>query len=278
MSRLSIITVCLNNKTGLKKTTESLKDQTFSEYEFIIVDGGSTDGSIELIQHYKEHVDNWISEKDKGIYHAMNKGISLAKGEYCMFLNSGDCFAAHNTLNTVFAGNPDEDIIYGNLIVRKGRKEFKREIYPRELTLYHFCVPVNSIHHQASFIKRDLFEKHGLYDENMKIIADWEFFLRTIILNNCKTKYIDEYISVFDTEGISSGGRANENSLKRKILERHFSPEMLNKCETRYHQSKSFRQKIKSQLSSKSMAYKILQSIYKPFAMMKAYITFQQFK
>ncbi|MEN8226432.1 MAG: glycosyltransferase family 2 protein, partial [Bacteroidota bacterium] len=190
MLKLSIISVCLNNREGLQKTIESVIGQSYNDFEFIIIDGDSDDGSVELIKEHENKISKWISEKDTGIYNAMNKGIGLANGEYCLFLNSGDVLSSKEILKEVFTEKHDADIIYGDLIRKKGNKNYRITRYPDKLTLYHFYVPVPSLHHQASFIKRALFEKFGLYREDFKVIADWEFFFRTIILNNCSIKHI----------------------------------------------------------------------------------------
>jgi len=115
--KLSIITVNLNNAEGLRKTIESVVTQTFTDFEYIIIDGGSTDGSVEIIKLYADKITYWVSEPDKGIYNGMNKGIMVAKGEYCQFLNSGDWLVNENVLKEVFA---DVDIVYGDLKIPNG--------------------------------------------------------------------------------------------------------------------------------------------------------------
>jgi len=117
MTTLSIISINLNNVAGLQKTIESVWPQTFTDYEYIIIDGGSTDGSIDIIKKYSDKITYWISEKDNGIYHAMNKGIEVAKGDYCLFLNSGDWLVDKKILENVFSNNHSEDILYGDMMV-----------------------------------------------------------------------------------------------------------------------------------------------------------------
>ena len=107
--KLSIITINYNNKNGLQKTIDSVISQTFKDFEWIIIDGGSTDGSKELIEKYSQHITYWVSEPDKGIYNAMNKGIKVAKGEYLFFLNSGDYLVQPNTINQIFTQSPNTD-------------------------------------------------------------------------------------------------------------------------------------------------------------------------
>ena len=111
--KLSIITINLNNAAGLRKTIESVVNQTFTDYEYLIIDGGSTDGSVEVIKEFADKITYWVSEPDKGIYNAMNKGILKARGEYLQFLNSGDWLVDNEVLFRVFSLNHFEDILYG---------------------------------------------------------------------------------------------------------------------------------------------------------------------
>lgn len=116
---ISIITINFNNKNGLIKTLNSVISQTCKEFEWIIIDGGSTDGSKELLENYSEHITYWVSEPDNGIYHAMNKGIRVAKGDYLQFLNSGDYLANNKTIEDFYNENFTDDVIYGNAIIVK---------------------------------------------------------------------------------------------------------------------------------------------------------------
>lgn len=198
--KLSIITVNLNNRDGLQKTINSVVAQTFRDFEWIVIDGGSTDGSKDLIEQYAEHFAYWVSEPDKGIYNAMNKGIKVAKGEYLQFLNSGDWLCDETALERSFSHGFTADIAYGNLyfVFPDGKKE--KSNFPDPMTLgylYH-----DSIGHSASFIKRDLFQT-TLYDENFRIVSDWAFYLRCA-LENKEFVFIDETVTCFDMSGISS--------------------------------------------------------------------------
>lgn len=220
--KCSIITVNLNNSTGLEKTILSVVEQSFKAFEFIIIDGGSVDSSIDVIKKYQNTIDYWVSEPDNGIYHAMNKGIKQAKGEYCFFLNSGDLFTNELTLQNVFTNNNNQaEIIYGNVLLKKGDKEWIQK-HPKNLTFKNFYT--TGICHQASFIKRQLFAKHGYYNESFKIVSDWEFFINAIILSNATTQYIDQTISIFNIEGFGYQNSElmeaeRQNVLHRKIPE-----------------------------------------------------------
>ena len=207
--KLSIITINLNDRNGLKRTIESVVSQTFADFEYIVIDGDSTDGSAEVIKEYSEKISYWTSEPDKGIYNAMNKGIVQAKGDYCLFLNSGDALYRKTVLEEVFNQNFSEDIVIGNLMnyypekgIEKKRRPHRRAKDGEKQTLFDFFTEF--IPHQATFIRRKLFEQYGLYDEQYKIISDWAFFLKTIIFEGVSVKYIDTVVTSFDMNGIGT--------------------------------------------------------------------------
>jgi glycosyltransferase involved in cell wall biosynthesis len=221
MPKLSIITINYNNLEGLQKTIESVVNQTWQDFEYIVIDGGSTDGSKELIEQYQDKIDYWVSEPDKGIYNAMNKGIVKAKGEYLQFLNSGDFLSNSFVLNQVRQYLKFNDIVYGNII--KSRISSKHKVVKKvdrgpgnkELSLRTFIS--GTLNHSSTFISKMLFCKYGLYDENLKIVSDWKFFLIACGLNQCKAKYINIDISVFDMNGISNIQKEN-SLLERKFV------------------------------------------------------------
>jgi len=219
--------VNFNNAEGLQKTIQSINSQTFKDYEFLIIDGGSTDASVDVICKYHTLLNYSVSEPDNGVYHAMNKGILKATGEYCLFLNSGDILANNKVLESVFDKVIDEDIIYGNAV--KVKSHYHRLIkYTPDLSLYDFYRTTAAIHHQATFIKKELFVSYGFYREDIKIIADWEFFFRVIIQNKVKTKYIDLTVCVFDGIGLSNVLKATDpdrilaSQEKETILKKYF--------------------------------------------------------
>ena len=198
MTKLSIITVNRNNLSGLQKTIESVFAQTFSDYEYLVIDGNSNDGSKELIEKYENQLAYCKSEKDSGIYDAMNKGILRAKGEYLLFLNSGDFLYQNDVFSDLFSRNPTADILYGNqfLIGYSVKK------YPPNLPLEFFLS--DTLPHQASFIKRSLFDKVGLYTVKYEMANDYKFFLEAIFNYQCSYKYYDITIVNFDMTGYSN--------------------------------------------------------------------------
>ena len=214
---LSIITVNKNNQLGLEKTIESVVNQKFNDFEYIIIDGASSDDSAEIIKRYGGKISYWITEEDTGIYNAMNKGIQVAKGRYCFFLNSGDYLFDENVLNSAINDLNDKDIVYGNVIVFDSKQKHSIT-YPKEITFRDFYT--KSIPHSGgSFIKRELFNKFGLYNESYKIVSDWEFFIKTIILGNVSTLHLELFLSNFDLEGVSTQNLQLMYEERRKVME-----------------------------------------------------------
>jgi glycosyltransferase involved in cell wall biosynthesis len=202
MNKISIITINYNNKIGLEKTLSSVLDQSFTDFEFIIVDGDSADGSKDLLASNKSKFTHCISEPDHGIYNAMNKGIRLAKGDYLLFLNSGDILHNNDVIknvNELIRG--DYDIYYGD-VIHLTKEVIREEKFPDHLSFSFFYV--HNLCHQASFIKRKLFYELFFYNEEFKIISDWEFFVYAICKMNVSYKHLNMFISYYDTTGISS--------------------------------------------------------------------------
>lgn len=219
---ISIITINYNNAEGLESTVCSVIGQKNIDYEYIIIDGGSTDGSVGVIEKHKANIDYWISEKDRGIYHAMNKGVAQAHGEYCIFLNSGDTFYDNCVLERLANNNVVEDIVVGKILSDKGQAIFNPPQRPISLYyLYSGTVP-----HQSSFIKTDLLRQYP-YDENLKIVSDWKFFVQAIVLHNCSVRYIDEIIAQFDTNGVSTANPDKMWKEKEQVLATLFPPRVL---------------------------------------------------
>ena len=216
--RLSIITINFNDAEGLERTLKSVwENQSFSDFEHIVIDGGSTDESVNVIKKYSDKLSYWISEPDNGIYNAMNKGIVAAKGEYLLFLNGGD-WLADDVLKDVFCEEDmHEDFIYGNFtyIYANGKsryREFEKEI--NYTTVFN-----DSLGHQSTFIKRSLFDA-GLYREDFKIVSDWIFFVEHIIQGHASTRHVDINVAFFNDYGVSSAPLAYKKILdeKRKFL------------------------------------------------------------
>jgi len=222
MPKLSIITINYNNLQGLQRTVESVVNQTWQELEYIVIDGGSTDGSAAYIESQRDNIDYWVSEPDKGIYNAMNKGIAKATGEYLLFLNSGD----HLYSNSVIEKNVHQiekyDLIYFNWQVI-GDKFTNIVAFPKKLRFSFMFF--GYLPHPSTFIKKELFDTVGLYDENLKIVSDWKFMMLALFIHKCSYKQINETVSTFYLGGISSiTDFSNERNL---VLNEYFSEYVL---------------------------------------------------
>ena len=200
--KLSIITINYNNKIGLNKTIKSVINQKENNFEYIVIDGGSNDGSKEIIEKHKDDIDYWVSEPDKGIYNAMNKGIKAAKGEYLLFINSGDSLYTNNVIGMVLSNSLSADIIYGDLhrTFPNGNSDIVE--MPDRVNINYILD--NVITHPTSFIKRELLLKRGGYREDLKIVSDWAFTLEVIAFTNSTTQHISIVVSSFAMDGISS--------------------------------------------------------------------------
>lgn len=266
--KLSIITINLNNDAGLRKTIESVVNQTSCDFEYIIIDGSSNDSSVEIIKShtdilpgiYTKKRDNiikeelfgvsgsqdyqqettlnkktgerhnlhkkssylspityWISETDMGIYHAMNKGIMIAQGEYCQFLNSGDWLVNSKVIEEVLIKLPNTSIVYGNMIKQMSKYKILKN---KKIQLNSFLTfYTGTLNHSPAFIKRTLFDEYGLYDENLRIVSDWKFFMITIGLNNESVSYLDIDITCHDMNGISNCNPKLDKFERQRVLE-----------------------------------------------------------
>lgn len=234
--KVSVITINLNNAEGLDKTIKSVLSQSFIDYEFIVIDGGSDDNSKDIIKQYSDKITYWVSEPDKGLYNAMNKGIIKAKGDYCYFLNSGDYFVHNNVLQQIFETDTDAAFICGNFMLdRKGELVKCADYKNRDWKFSLYDLFSGFLAHQAFFINKEMFTKYGLYDETLRIMSDWKLFFVAIGINNEKVFYKDVDISDYDTEGISSriGGKIIYEE-KVKIAKEELSPEVFQKLDRLY--------------------------------------------
>lgn len=235
--KLSIITINLNDKIGLQKTIDSVVAQTFDDYEFIVIDGNSSDGSVELIKNNEEIITHWISEPDSGIYNAMNKGIKLAEGDYLHFLNAGDRLSGPDVLEKMFADSPSTPFICANFYTEDKDSiiELQTPYKNRDWSFSLYEIYSGYLCHQAFFIHKDNFDKYGLYSEDLRITADWELFLIAIGLNGEKVTYQDVDLVIYNMWGLSStiGGKVIYEE-KKKVAQRRCSVELANKLDRLY--------------------------------------------
>lgn len=200
---LSFITVCRNEISRIQRTIDSVIQQSDSNFEWVLVDGASTDGTLDLLQHYQPHISYLVSEPDRGLYDAMNKGIGMATGEYILFLNAGDFLQNREVVKAFHERAGTADIVVGDIHIvypdgrEKCRKSSEKNL-DRELLYWR------SFDHQVTFIKRELFEKFGTYDLSFKILADWEFFARVVVNHKASVEAWDHCVSVYTFDGISA--------------------------------------------------------------------------
>jgi glycosyltransferase involved in cell wall biosynthesis len=199
--KLTIITINFNNLEGLKRTVESVINQSFQDFEYIVIDGDSKDGSASYIKEMKKHFDYWVSEPDRGIYHAMNKGIEVARGEYLLFLNSGDRLFNTGIIAEIFPMmDGDIQLLYGDCMYESTSHSYRTN-YPTKLSFQHFFL--GGLNHQCVFFHRLLFVNYGGYSEVYKLASDWLFMMKVLFLNILYKK-INCIVSAVERGGLSS--------------------------------------------------------------------------
>lgn len=209
--KIDIITINLNNKNGLKRTIESVINQTYKDkLNFIIIDGASTDGSTDIINMHKDQIDYWVSEKDSGIYNAMNKGTEASTSDYSLYLNSGDYLSENNVIERIY-DSLDADIVYGDEYKLKTNGTKYLSKYPSKIDESFF--KRTALPHQSSFIKTSLL-KQIPYSEKWKLLGDWLWFRERIIEDNVTYKHLNIPISVYGLDGISTIQRNLHNNEK----------------------------------------------------------------
>lgn len=229
MMKLTVITISYNEKSTIKQTIESVLAQDFTDFEYIIVDGKSTDGTMEIINEFSDKFSLVISEEDSGIFDAMNKGVVHAGGEYVIFMNAGDYFVNNTVLTDVFNLNSEADLIYGDVIFKYSNGILMRRKSPKILNKAYFYI--DSLNHQTTFIRKELFEKYGLFDTSLKITSDYDFMLKVIYSKHCSIAYISIPVSVFNLNGVSSHKDffKLQNKERRICLNRYYSKKELKK-------------------------------------------------
>lgn len=226
--KLSIITVNLNNKSGLQKTFDSVINQTNKNFEWIVVDGASTDGSVEIIKDYAAYISRWISEPDKGVYHAMNKGILEASGDYLLFLNSGDILHSINTINDILHDKLEEDIVIYDIRLNHRDKIVKKDLsLLSSLSVVSFLL-ISTFPHQSTLIKKTILKDCGMYNLNYKIVADWALFYEACVIKNASYVYKEGIIiSEYDMTGLSSTYKDIANNERKVFLNKYYSERMI---------------------------------------------------
>jgi glycosyltransferase involved in cell wall biosynthesis len=214
--KITVITINYNNKLGLEKTFFSVCNQSNKDFEFIVIDGGSSDGSNKVIEDYQNEITYWVSENDNGIYHAMNKGIKQATGDFLIFMNSGDVFYNETIIDALVNQLKDTDeILYGDVLLRNEKMNTERiQKHPEKLIFSYFYN--QTICQQACLIKRSLFDAVFYFNEHYRISSDWEFLIYAIYIKKVQIRKIDLLISIYDTTGISGSSDFRGISAKER--------------------------------------------------------------
>ena len=238
--KLSIVTINRDNAAGLEKTMKSVCSQGRTDFEYVVVDGASTDGSVDVIKRMEPEFEGrlkWVSEPDSGIYNAMNKGIRMAGGEYIQILNSGDCLASEDVTERMLAelerqGKPS--ILYGNMVkcFPDGHQVVDKCFAGQEVTMLGMFT--GTLNHDPAYIRRDLFDKYGYYDESLKICSDWKWYLLAIVLGKEVPAYVDLNVTLFDMNGVSetTGSREKIRVERKKVLAELFPRTILSDYES----------------------------------------------
>lgn len=235
--KLSIVTINYNNAEGLRRTLASVMAQTCHEIEHVIVDGASADESVNIIHEYEALNTSsknplsikWCSEPDGGIYNAMNKGIKQASGDYIQILNSGDILASNDVVEKMLAAietNKNPDFLYGNMVKKDystGKIIGKSQNIEYSLRQYYS----STMNHDCCYISKSLYKKYGLYDESLKIVSDWKWFLQAIGMGDVRPIYVDIDVTIFDASGISETNIDLRNEERRKVLKEILPPAVL---------------------------------------------------
>ncbi len=265
MLKLSVITINYNDADGLEKTIKSVVSQTVTDVEFIIIDGGSTDKSIDVIKKYPDRIDFWSSEKDKGIYDAQNKGIAKAKGEYFLFLNSGDSFFDKEIISKFynFQKNHQKKIIYGNSNAIDADRS-THVLYPPEKLDFNFWY-ANTINHQAIFFHNELFRKYGNFSTGYKFAADFDFLFKIYVNQASEFIYFNELICNYDNTGLTSKYETHKILFmeRKRILQAHTSKSDFCEMKNNYYKTISIKKKYTIIISENNFLKTILKPIYK---------------
>ena len=233
MIKLSIVTINWNNGPGLEKTIRSVLSQNYPAIEYIIIDGKSTDSSVTVIESYAPYISYWVSEKDRGLYDAMNKGLQKATGDYVLFLNSADVLSSDSAITNLLEGNNGEDVIYGNIALELN--DSLKEVKSNGLVVFSKQYQHDLPPHPAMLIRRTLLNEYNGFDTSYKIIADVVLIAQIFSDKNIRYTYKDLSVTNFDMNGVSSSKQnQHEIYLERKRFLTSSFPQYLPDLERAY--------------------------------------------
>jgi glycosyltransferase involved in cell wall biosynthesis len=220
--KLSIITINYNNKDGLCKTLTSIAEQKNKSFEYIVIDGGSTDGSVDIITEYAKNINYWISEKDHGIYNAMNKGICKATGDYILFINSGDHLFSSSTIDEILKCKLVEDLIVGDLYIDYIKKKTSYLYSLKNKKISKSFLLRQTLPHPSTLVRKQLLINLNMFDEAYKIAGDYDFFVRAV-LSNATCQHIPVAITVFNDMGVSYNNLDLVEKENKKIRKKYYN-------------------------------------------------------
>lgn len=216
--RISVITVCLNSEKTIEKTIQSLLSQNYKDVEYIVIDGGSDDKTNEILESYKEHIDILVSEKDKGLYDALNKGIGLSNGEIIGILHSDDVFEHDKVLSRITntMSNNDIDMCFSDTLIVDSKNKITRfyssKYFNRYLLRFGWMPS-----HPSTFIKSSVFKKYGNYSLKYSIASDFDFFLRVFKNKDINWQYLDDITVRMSAQGLSNQGLKSKFLIMKEI-------------------------------------------------------------
>lgn len=260
MAKYTIITINYNNGKELRRTIESVINQTLTDFEYVVIDGGSTDDSVSIIKEYGDRIDFWISERDRGVYNAMNKGLSHAHGEYVNFMNSGDSFYSPTVLEEIDSEIGDADILFGNVCNSLSGRRYGGVKAGCELTF--LTLKKEILCHQGTFYRRAIFERHP-YDESLKLIADWKVNVQAIVFDNCKVKVVDTIVANYDLTGMSSTQSQLHAEERKRVMAELFPERILKDYEHLYTEGEMPIVSLLPELKKRGRVQKIVYSFTK---------------
>lgn len=236
--KISIITVNFNNREGLESTIKSVISQKPELYEYIIIDGGSTDGSVDVIKKYSYRIHYWCSEKDKGIYHAMNKGIAVATGDYCNFLNSGDTYHDSLVLSRLAQSNKMGGVIIGN-VININEKTGRKTQWASPLNMTMKSLYISTPNHQASFFPTEIIKQRG-YNLKYKMLGDFDLFMFCFIQKNVSYHKLDFLVVDYQLGGFSASNESLYTKERNEILHEYLPDRIIDDYETLLHPKDRF--------------------------------------
>ena len=222
----TIVTVCKNAVDTIEKTIQSIADQSYPHIEYLIIDGQSSDGTLELITKYDSHISRVVSEKDDGIYDAMNKGVQNMHGDYVLFVNADDYLFNETVISRVANAihrSPSADVFFGDVIIYHtdtGKASLWNPGKRDTLSMYMGAFP-----HQATFYQKDAFEKNGMFDTSFQIAGDYDWAVRGFVRNKLVFQKINILVSVFARGGISTldSFQITNRREKQRVVDTYFS-------------------------------------------------------